>query len=74
MTRMAWGAGLTTETPDGTTLDAWYRWLGFGEYEGGDFDDELGLRERRDDVRDVVVRPIRLTVDLDAPPASAADV
>ena len=32
MTRTAWGAGFTTEAADGTTLDAWYRWLGWGEY------------------------------------------
>ena len=32
MTRMAWGAGLTTEAADGTTLDAWFRWLGWGEF------------------------------------------
>ncbi len=31
MTRMAWGAGFTTEAADGTTLDAWFRWLGWGE-------------------------------------------
>ena len=30
--RMAWGAGLTTEAADGTTLDCWYRWFGWGEY------------------------------------------
>src|SRR5512134_600245 len=74
MTRMAWGAGWTTEAADGTTLDAWYRWIGWGEYEGGDFDSELGLRERVDEVRRVTVRPIRLSADVDAPPASAADV
>jgi 2,3,4,5-tetrahydropyridine-2-carboxylate N-succinyltransferase len=74
MTRMAWGAGLTTETPDGVTLDAWFPWVGLGEYEGGDFDDRLGMRDRRDDVRDVVVRPIRLSVDLDEAPESAVDV
>jgi 2,3,4,5-tetrahydropyridine-2-carboxylate N-succinyltransferase len=81
MTRAAWGAGLTTETPDGVTLDAWYRWIGWGEY-GSDemaadhpgLDEQLGMRERRDDVRGVVVRPIRLTVDVDEAPTSAADV
>ena len=34
MTRTAWGAGFTTEAGDGTTLDAWFRWLGWGEYGG----------------------------------------
>ena len=32
MARMAWGAGLTTEAADGTTLDVWYRWFGWGEF------------------------------------------
>jgi len=73
MTRMAWGAGLTTETPDGVTLDAWYRWLGWGEYEGGDFDVELAGTDRTDPVRNVHVRPVRISIDVDEPPASAAD-
>jgi 2,3,4,5-tetrahydropyridine-2-carboxylate N-succinyltransferase len=78
---LAWGAGLSTETADGTTLDAWFRWLGWGEY-GSDemaarhptIDEQLGLRNRVDELRKVTVRPIRLTVDVDAAPASAADV
>jgi 2,3,4,5-tetrahydropyridine-2-carboxylate N-succinyltransferase len=80
MTRTAWGAGLTTVAADGSTLDAWFRWLGWGEY-GDDemtaaypeLDAELGLRDRRDDTRNVTIRPIRLTIDVDEPPASAAD-
>ena len=35
MTRTAWGAGFTTEDHDGTTLDAWFRWLGWGEFGDG---------------------------------------
>jgi hypothetical protein len=35
MARIAWGAGLATEAADGTTLDAWFRWLGWGEDAGG---------------------------------------
>ena len=80
MTRMAWGAGLTTETPDGTTLDAWYRWIGWGEFGDDemiesypDLDVQLGMREQHDDVRNVVVRPIRLSVNVDEAPSSAAD-
>ena len=62
MARMAWGAGLATTAADGSVLDAWYRWLGWGEY-GGDgcpvdeIEPQLGLRERPDEVRTVVVRP-----------------
>ena len=81
MTRTAWGVGLTTETADGSTLDAWFRWLGWGEFGSDemiaahpDIDVQLGLRDRVDEVRNVNVRPIRLTVDVDEAPASAADV
>jgi 2,3,4,5-tetrahydropyridine-2-carboxylate N-succinyltransferase len=77
MARIAWGAGLTTEAADGTTLDAWFRWLGWGEEAGGappDVDARLAAAARTDDRRQVVVKPVRLTVDVDAPPASAADV
>jgi 2,3,4,5-tetrahydropyridine-2-carboxylate N-succinyltransferase len=74
MTRMAWGAGYATEATDGATLDVWFGWLGWGEYEGGDFDTELGMRERVDEVRAVTVRPIRFSADVDAAPASAPDV
>jgi 2,3,4,5-tetrahydropyridine-2,6-dicarboxylate N-succinyltransferase len=80
MTRMAWGAGLTTEAADGTTLDCWYRWFGWGEFGDDemtaahpDLDERLGMRDRRDDVRNVTVRPIRITVDVDEPPSSPAD-
>ena len=80
MARMAWGAGLTTETPDGTTLDAWYRWFGWGEFGDDemfeaypDLDAQLGMREQRDELRNVIVRPIRLSVNVDEAPSSAAD-
>jgi 2,3,4,5-tetrahydropyridine-2-carboxylate N-succinyltransferase len=77
MTRTAWGAGFTTEAGDGTTLDAWYRWLGWGEL-GTEAPEQVDVAlaggERRDALRRVVVRPIRLTVDVDDPPSSAADV
>jgi len=80
MTRMAWGAGLATETPEGITLDAWYRWFGWGEFGDDemvkahpDLDLKLGMREQRDELRNVVVRPVRLSVDVDSAPGSAAD-
>ena len=59
-------------------LDAWYRWLGWGEF--GDDDcptDEIevhsGMRDATDDVRSVTIRPVRITIDVDAPPASPSD-
>ncbi|MGB1381718.1 MAG: hypothetical protein ACPG7T_07575, partial [Ilumatobacteraceae bacterium] len=60
-TRMAWGAGFTTTAADGTVLDAWFGWLGWGD-EGED--GLAGLRARHDEVRDVTVAPVRITVDV----------
>jgi 2,3,4,5-tetrahydropyridine-2-carboxylate N-succinyltransferase len=80
MTRTAWGAGLTTIAADGSTLDAWFRWLGWGEFGDDemvaahpDLDAQLGMRDERDEVRNVTIRPIRITIDVDAKPESAAD-
>ena len=80
MTRMAWGAGFTTEAADGSTLDAWFRWFDWGEFGDDamtkaypDLDDRLGMRETADELRDVTIRPIRLTIDVDEAPASATD-
>ncbi len=76
MTKMAWGAGFTTEAADGTTLDAWFRWLGwgeFGEQAPDEVDTALAGGERRVETRRVTVRPIRLTIDVDEAPTSPAD-
>jgi 2,3,4,5-tetrahydropyridine-2,6-dicarboxylate N-succinyltransferase len=77
--RMAWGAGLSTVAADETVLDAWFRWFDWGEY-GDDemmrehsIDEQLGLRDEHDPIRNVTVRPVRLTIDVDEPPASVAD-
>jgi 2,3,4,5-tetrahydropyridine-2,6-dicarboxylate N-succinyltransferase len=82
MTRMAWGAGLATVDSNGSTLDTWYRWLGWGEFgddemsKSGRLDEiagQLGLRDVIDDVRKVTIRPVRISIDVDAAPASAED-
>ncbi len=80
MARTAWGAGFTTLASDGSTLDAWFRWLGWGEFGSDemvashpDLDEQLGLRDHHDAQRNVVIRPIRLTIDVDQPPVSEAD-
>jgi hypothetical protein len=64
------GGGFSTDAGDGTTLDAWFRWLGWGE---------LGAEAPRRStwpwpaataatpLRRVTCRPIRLTVDVDEP-------
>ena len=77
MTRIAWGAGFTTVAADGTTLDAWFRWLGWGELgteAPAEVDAALAGGDRADATRRVTIRPTRLTIDVDAPPASTADV
>jgi 2,3,4,5-tetrahydropyridine-2-carboxylate N-succinyltransferase len=75
--RLAWGAGFETIASDGTTLDAWFRWLGWGTF-GADappeVDEHLAGGDRRDEVRRVTIRPSRITVDVDLPPSSPADV
>jgi len=78
MTKMAWGAGLATIAADGSVLDTWYRWLGWGEFGDDDcptdeIESRLGMRDTTDDVRRVTIRPVRLTIDVDEPPASASD-
>jgi len=78
MSRTAWGLGLTTRATDGTTLDAWFPWLGFEGGDGvpapADADASLAKAERTDERRGVTVSAVRLSVDVDAPPESAADV
>lgn len=75
MTRTAWGLGLTTETTDGRTLDAWFPALGWDAPAPTDEATAASLTaERADDVRRVVVRSVSLSIDVDAGPQSAADV
>lgn len=76
MTRTAWGVGLSTETHDGRVLDAWFAGCGWGDYGENQTPDPegIGQRESRDDRRDVIIRPVRLTIDVDAAPGSAVDV
>ncbi len=79
MTRHAWGVGLTTEAADGTVLDAWYRWYGWGELTDDAMAAEPAMAEalatpdRRDERRNVVVKPVRVAIDVDSAPASVAD-
>ncbi|MFT6763226.1 MAG: 2,3,4,5-tetrahydropyridine-2-carboxylate N-succinyltransferase [Candidatus Aldehydirespiratoraceae bacterium] len=82
MTRMAWGAGLATIDSNGSTLDTWYRWLGWGEFANSEMDakgqladieSKLGMRDTHDEVRNVTIRPVRISVDVDEAPASAED-
>src|SRR3954449_6720134 len=75
--RTAWGYGLATITDDGTTLDTWYPdpRLGStppdGSPEGAPA--ELTALEGEDPERGVRTVVVRTLIDLDAPPADAAD-
>ena len=79
---MAWGAGLATIDARGATLDTWYRWLGWGEYgntemsakgELDQIESKLGMRDSQDEARSVTIRPVRISIDVDEPPASPED-
>jgi 2,3,4,5-tetrahydropyridine-2-carboxylate N-succinyltransferase len=78
MTRMAWGAGLATIAADDSVLDTWYRWLGWGEFGDDncpidDIESQLGMRDTIDETRNVTIRPVRITIDVDEAPTSPSD-
>jgi len=72
--RRAWALGVVTEA-DGQVLDAWFPRPALGD----DYDDQqpfpadLQSLAGRDEARGVLIHPIGLTIDLDAPPASTTD-
>ena len=72
--RAAWGRGLATVAADGVVLDSWYPELGLGDIAEAPSATDRTSAERHDEVRGVDVRAVELTIDLDAPPASAGDV
>ncbi|WP_277209004.1 2,3,4,5-tetrahydropyridine-2,6-dicarboxylate N-succinyltransferase [Isoptericola croceus] len=73
-TRTAWGLGLATVADDGTTLDVWYPAPTLGEApDDVDVPVDLAALSQRDDARRVDVSVVRTEIDLDAPPADAAD-
>ena len=69
----AWGRGLATVADDGAVLDTWFREVGVGEDTAPDTFDEYAAAERRDEVRGVNIRAVRLAIDTDAKPADASD-
>src|SRR5918994_4854198 len=73
-TRSAWGWGLATVAADGSTLDVWYPSPALGEPPAdAEAPAELRALEREDAARAVRTIVVRTVVDLDAPPADAAD-
>ena len=72
MARNAWGVGLATIAADGTTLDTFYRHLGFGDAVPAGT--PLETKTIADERRGVVISPVSIVVDVDAAPTSASDV
>ncbi len=72
--RTAWGSGLVTLDSHGAVLDAWYPDLGLGESVPPVPIAGRSSAERHDEVRGVDICPIEMTIDIDAPPASADDL
>ena len=72
MARHAWGVGLATIAADGTTLDTFYRHLGWGDAvpAGTPVESKTVTDERRG----VVVSPVSIVVDTESAPTSASDV
>ena len=74
--RQAWGDGLATITREGQVLDAWYPSPALGPARGADTPPELEKLAGEDDLqglRGVRTEVVRRELDLDAPPADAAD-
>ncbi len=72
MARNAWGVGLATIAADGTTLDTFYRHLGFGDAIPAGT--PVVTKTIADERRGVVISPVSIVVDVDAAPTSASDV
>ena len=72
MARHAWGVGLATIAADGTTLDTFYRHLGWGDAvpAGTPVESKTVTDERRG----VVISPVSIVVDTETAPTSASDV
>jgi 2,3,4,5-tetrahydropyridine-2-carboxylate N-succinyltransferase len=72
MARRAWGVGLATIAADGTTLDTFYRHLGWGDAVPAGTPVES--KTVTDEHRGVVVSPVSIVVDTESAPTSASDV
>jgi len=75
--RTAWAHGLATTTDDGNVLDVWYPAPTLGPAPDGDspyaVPAELAALEGADPARGVKLAVVRTVIDLDVPPADAAD-
>ena len=71
--RTAWGHGLATVHDDGTVLDVWYPLPALGEPDGSHLAAALTGLAAPDEARAVRTEVVTTTIDLDVPPAGAAD-
>jgi 2,3,4,5-tetrahydropyridine-2-carboxylate N-succinyltransferase len=72
--RKAWGKGWATLKSDGTRLDAWYPELGLGAPDPSTTPEPAGAgAPLLDPIRAVTTAAVECHIDLDAPPADAAD-
>ena len=72
--RIAWAEGLATHAADGLLLDAWFPSPQLGEIpEGHTVSPELLAEQSHDETRNVSIRAIAVSIDLDAAPASTED-
>jgi 2,3,4,5-tetrahydropyridine-2-carboxylate N-succinyltransferase len=71
--RSAWGFGLVTTDTHGTILDTWYPAPALGLPQSDAASDELAKLEGDDDDRGVRQHVMRTVIELDSPPADAAD-
>ena len=71
--RSAWGFGLVTTDTHGTILDTWYPAPALGPPQSDTAGDELAKLEGDDDDRGVRQHVLRTVIELDSPPADAAD-
>jgi 2,3,4,5-tetrahydropyridine-2-carboxylate N-succinyltransferase len=72
MARHAWGVGLATTAADGTTLDTFYRHLGWGD--AAPAGTPVESKSVTDERRGVVISPVSIVVDTESAPTSASDV
>jgi 2,3,4,5-tetrahydropyridine-2-carboxylate N-succinyltransferase len=68
----AWGHGLATVASDGTVLDTWYPAPRLGGAADA-FPADLAAEAGPDELRDVRIEPVTLSIDTEAAPASTAD-
>ena len=74
-TRLAYGAGVTTQTADGVVLDCRFPVLGLGPRPAAATGaTAAGALEGHDEIRGTHTHVIQMEIDLDAAPASTADV